>query len=69
MGGGERARHLGGNVDGFVQCDWTARETLTQRFAIDQLAGNIRGRVGFTDLVDRDDVWMIQRGRGARFPL
>ena len=29
MGGRERARHLGGNVDRFVQCGWTARETLT----------------------------------------
>ena len=41
VGGRERSRHLDCHIDRFVQPHSPARETLTQRFAFDQFAGNV----------------------------
>src|SRR5438034_3664455 len=41
VSGGERTRHLKRNVDSLTQLHRSARETLTQRFAFDQFAGDV----------------------------
>src|SRR5581483_8886652 len=51
----------------FVQRQWRMRQTIAQRFAFDELSRNGVGRSGLQDFINGDDVWMIQRGRRARF--
>src|SRR5262249_20769954 len=43
------------------------RQTLPQRFALDKLGDEYMRRVGFENLVNRDDVRMVQRRRRPRF--
>jgi hypothetical protein len=38
------------------------RASFAQRLAIDKLGGDEIHRVALVDLVNRDDVWMVQRG-------
>src|SRR5438034_4366821 len=69
MGGGERARHLNRHVDSFTDLDSPAHQTLTQRLAFDQFAGNVMSCVILADLVNRQDIWMIEPNQGTRFLL
>ena len=69
MSGGERARHLDGDVNSFTQLHSSAHQTLTQRFAFDQFTGDVVNRVILADLVNRQDIWMIQPDYRVRFLL
>src|SRR5437870_5200424 len=60
MSGGERTRHLDGDVDSFTQLHWSPRQAFTERLAFYQLAGYVMDRVIFADLVNRQNVWMIE---------
>src|SRR6185503_1413130 len=42
-------------------------QTMSQRFSFDKFSRDDVRAGGLANLVDRDDVGMIQRGRGARF--
>ena len=42
---------------------------LTQRFAFDQFAGNVASSVIRTDLVNRQDIWMVERSYSVRLLL
>jgi hypothetical protein len=39
--GGERTRHLDRDVNGFTQLHQSTRQTLTERLAFDQFAGDV----------------------------
>src|SRR5947199_9105708 len=69
VGGGERTRHLDCDVNSFTDLHPNAHQTLPQRFAFDQFTRNVVGRVILADLVNRQDIWMIERDYGARFLL
>src|SRR5207302_9069306 len=69
VGGGERASHLDGNLNRFIQLHVPACEVLTQRFAFDQFAGNVASSVIRTDLVNRQDIWMVERSYSVRLLL
>ena len=43
-------------------------EQAIERRAVDQLHRDERHAVGFVDVVDRDDVRVVERRRGLRFP-
>ena len=65
--GDERARHLDRHFERFLHSHRSARETLAQSFALDQFARDVVRRAILADLVDRQDIWMIERDDGARF--
>ena len=44
-------------------------DELAQRPARDELHRDVRRGLGMADLIDRDDVWMVQRRGGPRFLL
>ena len=52
---------------GFLRFHRPALQTLTQRLAVDQFAGNVVSRAILADLVNRQDIWMIKRDDRARF--
>src|SRR5262249_25112955 len=60
----ERARNLNGHIKRFTQMHW---KTLTQRLALDELAGDVMNRVVLADLVNGHYVRMIERDDGVRF--
>jgi hypothetical protein len=63
---GQRVRDLHGVIDHPVDRQARARrDDAVERLAIDQLHGEKGQAVVFADLVDRADVGMIDRGRGA----
>src|SRR4029077_9693265 len=69
MRGGESARDLDRVVQGLADRQWTCAQTLAQRVALEQLGDHV-GRAGvLTDVVHRENVWMIERRGGARFLL
>ena len=63
---GEPARDLGRDFEGLLDGERAGFQQLPQRPAVDQLHGQVRRGLRLADLEDRDDVGMIQRGRGAR---
>src|SRR5262249_20501453 len=69
VSGGERTRDLDSDVDSFTQLYRSAGQTLTQRLAFDQFAGDIMNRAILADLVNGQDVWMIEPYYCVRFLL
>ena len=65
--GDERACHLDRNIDSFTDLNSPTPETLTQRLAFDQFTGDVMDRVILTDLVNRQDIWMIELHHRVRF--
>src|SRR5438067_6069061 len=69
VGGGERARHLYRDVNSVTQLHSPAHQTLTQCLAFDQFTGYVMSRVVLSDLVNRQDIWMVEPNYGPRFSL
>src|SRR5262249_234520 len=69
MCGGERTRHLDGDINSFTQLHSSAHQTLTQRLAFDQFAGYVINCVILADLVNGQDIWMIEPYYCVRFLL
>src|SRR5262249_28070883 len=65
---GERIGDLDRVVDGAAHVEPTASDDVLQESALDVLHRDEVEPLERADLVDRDDVRMIQRGRSARFP-
>src|SRR5690349_12599962 len=73
---GQRIGDLHGNAQRFAVLDSSvcnevssgrgerlrSTDMLTKRLAIDELGGDEVSLFGLSNLVDRDDVWMVQRG-------
>src|SRR5438876_1105139 len=69
MSGGERAGHLNRDVHSFTNLDSPARETLTQRLALNQFTSDVMNRVILADLVNGQNIRMIETNNSARFLL
>src|SRR5262249_52810748 len=54
-------------VDGSRNWNWSARESCTQRFAVKQLRHDIWRAALLADVMNREDVWMVERSGGAGF--
>src|ERR1700677_2924415 len=65
----ERGGDLDAKREQSVQFHGTPRDALLQGCAIQKLHSNERFPVLFTNVIDRADVWVIQRGRSLRFSL
>ena len=61
--------HLNGEVDGGLLWQRAARERVAQRLAFEQLRHDERQPAFDADVEDRDNVGVIERGGGLRFPL
>ena len=68
--GGVRLReavgHLRGDGKELSHRSRAGAEDLAQRLAVDELHGDVGRAALATDLVERHDVRMVERGRGAR---
>ena len=62
----EAARDLHREIERLLDGQRSAVDEVAQRPAVDELHREIRRGTGLADFEDRDDVRMIQRGRGAR---
>src|SRR5947208_92570 len=69
MSGSERTRGLDRDVNSFIQLHSSARQTFTQRLALNQFTSDVMNRVILANLVNRQDVWMIETNNSARFLL
>ena len=67
--GSECTSHLDSNLNRFTNLYASACEVLTQRFAFDQFAGNVLNRIIGSDLVNRQDVWVVKRSYSVRLLL
>ena len=68
-----RLRESVGNLcrDGDCLAKWNGarRQQFPHRLATHQFHGDVVRVVHVTELIDRDDVWMIERARGTGFLL
>src|SRR6185369_13007811 len=60
-------RHLNPDAEHLVELQWTTPETVAQRFAFDVFSGDVIAVGSLTDLVNREDVWVIERQNRACF--
>ncbi len=65
--GGKCARDLDSDVDNVGAGERSASDPVAQRFAVDELRDDEMLCVDLVDLVDRENVWMVQGGRGFGF--
>src|SRR5215510_13327950 len=63
----ERAGHLLRHVERHTQAQWLTPHPLAQRLAFDKLADDVMRAISFADLVNRQDVWVVERGGRFRF--
>jgi hypothetical protein len=61
VGGGERAGHLERHIDRIRGRQPAAGDARSQRFAIDELGGDEADAIRTADIVNREDVWMVER--------
>ncbi len=66
---GQPLRNLHGDLQHLLGRQRAGREKLTESLSLDVLHGNVEGRVGGPDVVDRDDVGMVQAGGRSRLLL
>jgi hypothetical protein len=64
----EPAEHFNAYAHGICKREWTAHETDCQRLSLESLHGKEKRSVGFANLVDLANVWMIDGGGSASFP-
>ena len=64
---GECTCNLRGDIERFAELHRCFPHAFAQRHAINEFSGDEIHRVDLLDLVNRDDVWMIQRGSSLRF--
>ncbi len=69
MGGVQRIGHLHSETQHGVSSDWATSNTILQRLAFEVLHGDERSAVLLADIVDRADMWMVQRRCGLGFTL
>src|ERR1035438_6287676 len=69
MSGGKALSDLESIVRGVPHGDGTFGQPLAQVFPLEQFRDNVRHRAFETNVVDRKDVGMVQRGCGPRFLL
>src|SRR5205085_2944050 len=69
VSGGKRASDLNGNVDCFAWWKRGEADAVPKSFAVDELSGDELFGVDLVDLIDREDVWMVERGGGLCFLL
>src|SRR5437016_2265693 len=67
MCGAKSVSGLDCDVQRLVELHSRIRHAPAERFSIDELSGNKAAAVGFSDLVNRQNVWMIQSRSCARF--
>src|SRR5262249_19924375 len=65
----ERPGDLHGDVERWGQFHPAVRQLLAERLTVNELGGDEMCLADFPDVVNREDVRMIERGGGARFPL
>ena len=69
MRGADRVGQRDGQVEHAIERQPFGRDHLLERLTVDELEREKRHAVRFLDGMDRDDVRMIERGRGARLAL
>ena len=67
MRGVERVRHVRRDHDGFLIGKRPAHDAGGERLPFQQLHDQKRCALVFANVVDRADIRVIERGRGARF--
>ena len=67
MGGRESARDLQGVIHRFPRREGAILQKRAQGFAEEQFRDDVGCALPFPDVVDREDVGMVQRGRGTSF--
>ena len=65
----ERFTNVLRNVESLFDGNAAALEALRERLAFDKLENKKTSLVGFLKIVDRCDVWMIERREDFRLPL
>ena len=63
----ERTGDLRSDIEHFTKLHRRFSQTLAQRLAVDEFSGDEIHRVDLLDLMNRDDVWMVQRRSGFCF--
>ena len=69
VGGIEGVGRLDACVEQVVEGEWSSRDTLFERVAVEKFHGDEGLTLHFVDFVDGADVGMIQGGGGTRFAL
>ena len=67
--GREGRRDLFDDMKRFVDFQRAGGDFLSQRFAIDEFGGNELVTVSLSDFMNRQNVWMVERGSGPCFAL
>ncbi len=65
--GVEAVRDFDAGVEEFGDFDGPAVDAVLERLAFEKFHGDERAALEIADVVDGADVWMIERGCGARF--
>jgi hypothetical protein len=69
MGGVQCVSDLDPEPQHCIEFEWTGGESVLQRRALQILHGDERSSVLLADVVDRTDVWMVERRCGPGFAL
>ena len=66
---GQTIGHLGRYLNPLFQRDQAGVEQVAQRVSLHQFHGDVTNALGLSHFIDGDDVGMVERRRGSRFPL
>ena len=69
MGGFEGFGHLTGNGQGFIECNGSLRDPISECRPFDQFEHQRTDPISFLQTVDAGDVGMVQRGENLGFAL
>ena len=64
----ERTGDLRSDIEHFTKLHRRVSHKLAERHAVNELSGDEIHRVDLLDLMNRDDVWMVQRRRRLLLP-